>query len=387
MPRLPSFSAFQANAFTWNFALGMTNLLVPLYAHDLGMSGVSIGSLIALPMLVQIGFNLLGGAYADRLGAKQTSLFACVSMMIAAVIYAFSANYAGLLAGQLVMILSRAAFWPSNWALASQLPGERSRNLGRLNATSDSGQIIGIALTGMVIAHFGFRFGFWMVGTMGFVALLFALSIAQQRAAQPARQALFATYGAMLRQRPIYLAVLCAYISALPFSLAMSFFPILLVEQGYSSEATGWLLAFRALGSIAAGMALAHLVRRATDRLPPFVAAVLAAISVGLVALFVHPLWAGLCLLTLGIASGMMTTYFQMLVSAISSAQQRASAMALGGLGWGLSHLSTLLLVGALSDKWGIQIAFYALSVVVLFVGMLFPATQRWALARAGRPS
>ena len=70
MTRLPSFSAFQANAFTWNFALGMTNLLVPLYAHDLGMSGVSIGSLIALPMLVQIGFNLLGGAYADRLGAK-----------------------------------------------------------------------------------------------------------------------------------------------------------------------------------------------------------------------------------------------------------------------------------------------------------------------------
>ena len=105
MTRLSSFSAFQANAFTWNFALGMTNLLIPLYAHDLGMSGVSIGSLVALPVLTQIAFNLLGGAFADRLGAKRTSLFACGSMMIAAAVYAFSASYAGLLAGQFVMSL------------------------------------------------------------------------------------------------------------------------------------------------------------------------------------------------------------------------------------------------------------------------------------------
>jgi len=35
MARFPLFSAFQGNAFTWNLALGMTNLLVPLYARDL----------------------------------------------------------------------------------------------------------------------------------------------------------------------------------------------------------------------------------------------------------------------------------------------------------------------------------------------------------------
>ena len=62
---MPSFSAFHANAFTWNFAIGMTNLHVPLYARELGMSGVAIGSLIALPVLVQIWLTLLGGAYSD----------------------------------------------------------------------------------------------------------------------------------------------------------------------------------------------------------------------------------------------------------------------------------------------------------------------------------
>jgi len=385
MARFPLFSAFQGNAFTWNLALGMTNLLVPLYARDLGMSGVSIGSLIALPVLIQIWFNLLGGAYADRIGAKRTSLFASMSLAIAAAIFALSASFPGLLAGQFLMILSRAAFWPSNWALASQLPGDRSRNMGRLNATTNAGQIVGLAVSGMLIARFGFRSGFWTMAVIGLLALLFAFFIAQHHAAHSARPKLFATYAALLKHRTIYLAVLCAYVAALPFSLAMSFFPILLVEQGFSSETTGWLLAFRAVGSIVAGVALAHLVRHATDRMPPFAAAVLSAVSVSLVAVLAHPLWAGLFLLSLGAASGVMTVYFQILISTISSAEQRASAMALGGLGWGLSHLSTPLLVGAVADAWGIRPAFYLLGAIVLLVGTSLPSVQRWAFGAAPR--
>jgi DHA1 family multidrug resistance protein-like MFS transporter len=379
LPRLPALSAFQANAFTWNFALGMTNLLVPLYARDLGMNGVSIGSLIALPVLIQIWLNLLGGAYADRIGAKRTSIFACVFLAMGAAGFALSASFAGLLMGQFMMILSRAAFWPSNWALASQMPGDRSRNMGRLNATTNAGQIFGIALTGMIIAHLGFRSGFWTMAGVGLLALVFSLFIAQQRASHTARPALFATYRALLKRRPIYLAVMCAYVSALPFSLSVSFFPILLVEQGFSSEATGWLLAFRAVGSIFAGVALARLVRRATDSTPPFVATVVSAVTVGLVAVFAHPVWAGLFLVGIGASSGVMTVYFQILISTISSAEQRASAMALGGLGWGLSNFSTPLIVGWITDLWGIQIAFYVLGGVVLMVALAFPATQRWA--------
>lgn len=392
MARPASFSAFQANAFTWNFALGMTNLLIPLYARELGMSGVSIGSLIALPVLIQIWFNLLGGAYADRIGAKRTSLFASAFIVAAAATYAVSASFAGLLTGQFLLIVSRAAFWPSNWALASRLPGDRSRNMGRLNATTNAGQIVGIVLTGMVIARFGFRFGFWMMAATGSLALLFALFISPPRAApSAARPALFATYFELAKHRSMYFAVVCAYVSALPFSLSVSFFPILLVEQGLSSEATGALLALRAVGSIAAGVALAHLVRNANDRRAPFVSTLASAVSVGLLSLLPDPAWAGLFLLGIGVASGVMTVYFQILISAISSAEQRGSAMALGGLGWGLSNLSTPLIVGALSDAWGIQVAFHALGFMVLLVGIALPPIQRWAFrdthaAKANEP-
>ena len=383
---MPPFSPFQANAFTWNFALGMTNLLIPLYARELGMSGVAIGSLIALPVLIQILLTLLGGAYADRIGAKLTSLFACLFTMIAAAVYALSASFAGLLAGQLMMMLARARFWPSSWALASQLPGDRSRNIGRFNATTNTGQIAGIALTGMVIAQLGFRAGFWMMAGIGLLSFFFSIFIAQHRASHSSRPALFSSYGALLKRRSIYFAALCAYISALPFSLSVSFYPILLVEQGFTSETTGWLLALRAAGSIAAGVALAHLVRRAADRTPPFASALLSAVCVGLAALFPHPLWAGLFLLGLGVCSGVMTVYFQILISTISSGEQRGSAMALGGTGWGLSNFSTPLIVGTLTDAYGIHVAFYALGAIVLLVGLALPATQRWAFRGGEQP-
>ena len=53
------FAPFYSSAFAWNFALGMTQLLIPLYARELGYSGVEIGSLIALPIVVQMVFNLI----------------------------------------------------------------------------------------------------------------------------------------------------------------------------------------------------------------------------------------------------------------------------------------------------------------------------------------
>jgi MFS family permease len=382
MTRIPSFSAFHANAFTWNFALGMTNLLVPLYARKLGMSGVAIGSLIALPVLIQIWLTLLGGAYADRIGPRRTSLFACLFTVIPAVIFALSASFAGLLAGQLMLMLSRAAFWPSNWAIASELAGDRSRNMGRLNATTGAGQIAGIGVTGMVIAQWGFHAGFWVMAGIGFLSFLFSIFIKHDKPVHTSPAALssiFSIFGTLLKRRSIYFAIMCAYISALPFSLSASFYPILLVEQGFSSEATGWLIALRAAGSIAAGVALAHLVHHAAARTPPFLSAVLAAVCVGLAALFQHPLWVGLLLVGLGVGSGVMTVYFQILISTISSADQRGSAMALGGLGWGLSNFSTPLITGTLTDAYGIRIAFYALGAIVLLAALAMPAVQRWA--------
>jgi predicted MFS family arabinose efflux permease len=246
---------------------------------------------------------------------------------------------------------------------------------------------VGTIVAGLALAHFGFATGFWLVAVFGGVlsfALLSAFAApAPRTAAKP--PPIFAAYAALARRPSIWFALMCAYVSALPFSLSFSFYPLLLVSQGFSSDEAGWMLAVRALGSVFAGATAARYVRRVSARSIPFAAALGVAVSVLLVAASDRALPIGTLLFLVGFASGVMTLYFQLLISELSSADVRGSALALGGLGWGLSHLSTPLIMGALKDTLGIAAAFYTMGAIAIAWAAALPAMQAWAF-RGGRP-
>jgi MFS family permease len=381
------FSPFYLSAFTWNLAHGMTNMLVPLYALDLGMSGVEIGSLVAVPVVLQLVFNLVGGAYVDRLGAKNILYASCCASVLACADYVLSEGYFGLLLGQCLFVLARASFWPANWSLGSQLPGDRSRNMGRLNSTTNAGQIIGTAVAGVLISALGYKPSFWLAALSGLFA--FALTAAIRyvhapRAGKPS--SMLATYLGLARMRSMYFAMACAALSVLPFTVTSSFGAILLVSEGYSSGATGWLLTLRAIGAIFAGVALAQFIRSVYDRRLAAGCCVAIAAGMILVAAFDDPWPIGVSLFLLGIASGMISIYFQLLISAVSASAQRGSAMSYGGVGWNISNMSTPLVMGAFMDWFGIRAAFYLMGVMLLAYAALLPPLYRWSFPR-GEPS
>src|SRR5438067_7564341 len=149
----------------------MTWLAVPLYAHAQGMSNAQIGALFAAPVLAQAPLNLVGGAYTDHIGGRRIMLGSCFVVMAAGVWFVFAQGFWMLMAGQVALILSRAAFWPATWAMASELPGERGLQLGRLNAVTNFGQIVGTVLCGFLLAAFGFTATFAALAVIGFVSL------------------------------------------------------------------------------------------------------------------------------------------------------------------------------------------------------------------------
>ena len=123
-PEAPPWRAhapFYLCTLAWNFGLGMTYPLIPLYASSLGMSGVTIGLLISGPVILQIGFNLAGGAFTDRVGGRILILVSCLLMAIGAGAYAHSASFGLLLTAQIVMVMSRAMFWPATWTIVVKL--------------------------------------------------------------------------------------------------------------------------------------------------------------------------------------------------------------------------------------------------------------------------
>src|ERR1051326_6820005 len=233
----------------------MTWLVVPLYAASQGLSNAQIGVLFSLPVLVQAALNLLGGAYTDRVGGRRIMLASCWVMAVAALWFMLAKGFWMLLAGQVGLILARAAFWPATWAMASELTGNRGVELGRLNAVTNVGQIAGAGLCGFLLAATTFNATFGTLAATGGVA--FAVGLAT-RSSSPRPHAagrnVLAAYGPLLRKRIIRYSVFCAYISALPCSLSMSFYPLLLARYGYGEDTSGLLLALRALGAIGAGL-------------------------------------------------------------------------------------------------------------------------------------
>jgi predicted MFS family arabinose efflux permease len=375
---------FFLSSFSWNFALGMTYPLVPLYAHQLGMSGVGIGTLVALPVLVQISFNLIGGAYTDQVGGRSLMLASFILTAGAGSVFAFAGGFWLLLLGQLLMVMSRAMYWPASWTLGSEMAGGRSLQMGRLNAITNVGQIAGMAGAGFLLLWFGFAPSFLVLSAMGAVSFVLGYRL-QQKRKHPGRKPrrLFSGYAQLVRLRVIPFAIMCAYISALPFSLSFSFYPILFVDYGYASDATGTMLALRGIGSAMAGLVIARYLDYSAKLAVPLVCTIATALSVGLIASTREAWVIGLLMVAIGLASGIMTLFFQMLISEISSIDNRGSALALGGLGWGLSHFSTPLAMGYLNDHLGILRAFYVLGSFAFLWGLALIPMHHWAFAKA----
>jgi predicted MFS family arabinose efflux permease len=288
-----------------------------------------------------------------------------------------------LVAGQIGLVLARAAFWPATWAMASELPGNRGIALGRLNAVTNLGQIAGGALCGFLLAATDFDITFGTLAATGLASFLAGLGTRRPgpRPEAPARNVL-AAYGPLLRQRIIHYSVFCAYVSALPFSLSMSFYPLLLAHYGYGEETTGVVVALRAVGAIAAGLIAGRFVRTGPETLWPVGCALAVATGVALLPALNHVAPIGFWMLVVGFGSGAMTLYFQITIAEASRPEGRGAALALGGMGWSLSHFSTPLIMGVLADRYGIVPAFYALGALALACAFGIGFMRRWAFER-----
>jgi len=357
----------------------MTWLAVPLYAHAQGLSNAEIGMLFAAPVLAQAPLNLVGGAYTDRIGGRRIMLASCCVVFAAGLWFIVAQGFWMLLGGQVALILSRAAFWPATWAMASELPGTRGIQLGRLNAVTNFGQIVGTVLVGFILAGAGFIAAFATLAAIGVLSLgAGLLTPASPPKAHAARHPL-AGYLPLLRRRIIVYTMMCAYLSALPFSLTMSFYPLLLAEFGHGEGASGVLLGLRAAGSILASLLTARFVRSGPQTLWPVMCGLAVAASIGFLPIVNHVVPIAVWMLVVGAGTAAMTLYFQITISEASTSAERGSALALGGLGWSVSHLSTPLLMGFLADRFGIVVGFYVLGGFALACALLIAGTRRWA--------
>jgi MFS family permease len=165
------------------FMLGFY-MVVPFLAifmrEDLGMESIAIGMVLGIRTFAQQGLFIVGGAFADRLGARRLILLGCLTRIVGFLVLAFAGNFPTVLLGALLTGLAGALFSPAISSLAAEVgdqgakTGKRSRAqfFAHMAVWGELGAVVG-PLAGALLLGVGFQA--MVLSGAGVFALAFAL--------------------------------------------------------------------------------------------------------------------------------------------------------------------------------------------------------------------
>lgn len=271
---------------TWGGFFVVVPLIAVHYVDQLGWTAASIGLVLAVRQFTQQGLTTLGGALADRLGAKGPI---CAGMLLRAAGFAAMATadtYPLLMLSAVVAAVGGALFEAPKAAAIAALTNasDRPRYYAQTGLAGGLGITLGTQLGALLLrADFAlvclvgavtFFAIFWLV-----LALLPPIRVAQAR--QPALRGL----GLALRDRPFmtFNALMAGYwFGWTQYSLAL---PLAATAVAGTPDAVAWVYAVNAGTTLLLGYPLPRLAGRRLD--PPatlVLGVVLTALGLGAVA-------------------------------------------------------------------------------------------------------
>ncbi len=265
---------------------------------DMLLSGGLIGTIIGLRTFSQQGMFLLGGALADRYGARAIILCGCVVRITGYLLLALGDSLWEVVLGACLTGVGGALFSPSIESLLAQA-GTRSEAEGKRSRAEwfalfavcgELGAVLGPVL-GSLMAGFGFRL-MALAGAGVFIAALIVLFILLPRTPHRDGPLHIVPWWQTFRQ-PRFVAFILAY-SAYLFSYNQLYLalPVELRRSGSSDASLGPLFILASLLIIVLQLPLARVARRfGAARMLPLGFGLLGAsfISVALFAPFTPP--------------------------------------------------------------------------------------------------
>jgi predicted MFS family arabinose efflux permease len=243
----------------YDLAISAFMFMVPLYLMDRGVDPVVMGSLLAIPSLMQMIVRIPAGLVASRFGNSWAMLFGCTAAAAAALFPAL-APAAGLIAfmsvAQVLSGSGRAAFWPANQAHVMGLFKERGVALiGFYNFLITGGAMAGPPLAALLMHGAGYDGAFLALAAL--TAAPGLLLVATRAGFSPSADGGAHTLREFARQavlaaanRRVWLAGLIFIAHVVPAAMAASFLPVLLREHGASTARISVLMTVR-VGAVA----------------------------------------------------------------------------------------------------------------------------------------
>ncbi|MEG4959598.1 MULTISPECIES: MFS transporter [unclassified Microcoleus] len=194
-PRLPpQVWILAAGRFLSQSGTGFTLFYAPIFFVDrVGLSATAVGIGLGSGSVSGILGRILGGSFCDSQfwGRRRTLLLAAIIAAVASFVLAAANDFAGLVAGNLLMGLGVGLYWPPTETMVADLTeGEQRQEAFALTRLADNlGLQVGIILGGLLIEVTGNYRSLFIIDGISFLVLFAVVAIAIAETYKPANSA------------------------------------------------------------------------------------------------------------------------------------------------------------------------------------------------------
>lgn len=347
-----------------------------------------IGVLIAAYDFAEILAKPLFGAVADRQGMKRTMLAGIAVFTLASLIYVVVPPQL-LIAVRFLQGVGAAALSAVSLALIGvYFEQRRGRAYGIYNAIKGAGYVVSPMVGGLIVVRSGFASIFVATAIIGVVAFAVSLLLPSPDHETDVfddddDDLSWSGFISVFREptlRPWYAATV---VNMFFVGILFGFLPVRIHDLGIDPLTSGALLSVVALSYLLIQPVAGALADRASAAATIRAGLALAAISIVIV-----PFVDGLALVPVSVAAGVgvgtVWTNTDALISRLARRSQLGATMGAAGSFKELGDMIGPLLVGVLSQVFGLPIAFVACGVLGLASVVLLPAMRRSNAPDAG---
>lgn len=246
--------AYISGAYGFSFANTM-GFLVPLRALELGAPAGLIGIIAGAAAILPPFTSIPAGALSDRIGPRQAYIIGTSISGVIALAFALTSNLWVMLALQLLLGPARTLAWVSSQTYITGIgsPEERPSITAKFSFSTQVGVLISPALAGAAAALVGYQASFVLAVVLAGLFVLMGLIIPDIRSRPQSQSSAntsaigFSEAIQLLKLRGIQVVLLLTWMRVWTTSGWTAFFPILLIQQGFSPSIAGTVVSSWAL--------------------------------------------------------------------------------------------------------------------------------------------
>jgi len=356
--------------------ISMVSPILPVYAEDLGATGIWIGLTFSVFAVTQTIFGPFAGRWSDRYGRKPFIILGLLIYFVAALGYLTADTFLQVLAFRALSGSGTSLIFSVSRAYIGDLvpPGHEGRWFGVFAVADIMGFGLGPIFSGALREAFGFDAVFvGMAALMGSsAAIVWTLLPGQSHAERIARGVAPSwSFGQALRDRLVMTLTALMGLTSLTFGAVYSFLSVRLDDLGVSALPIGLAFAAESLASGVAQPIFGPLADRLDRRV--MVAGGLIASAVALAALGAasrYDVIVGLMLL-LGVAQAVAMVSISAMQVVAGRRAGMGTVIGLGSAGNGVGIVFGAVAGGALVGVFGLSAPFYFGALTMLAGGVL----------------